>query len=563
MKILIADDSPTNVKQLEIIARRMGHLPVTAVDGQSAVDLYKAESPDLVFMDIMMPGMDGIAAAQEIRTVSTDKWTPIIFYSALDRMQDIVHGLEAGGDDYVVKPASAQLLQAKINAYARLLAFQDKEQAYIEELENWRLEAEEQSRLGAHVMARLTDSGGLHDPMVSSFNLPAETFSGDLLCAERTPAGVLYVMLADATGHGLSAALTAMPISQTFYSMTAKGFPLSSIATELNRKLRTILPADRFVAATLAAVDVNNQTVELWNGGNPDALFVNRDGKVAMQWASLHPPLGILPEPLFSSMTDTTVFEEPGDLVLCSDGLLEAEDPQGRWLGLDGTVALLAGTSDAKARFQRILTGVETHLGGRSGRDDISCMLVSLPIERRHAFRFAPPKPVHRGGGVSEWRLALHYSASELRYLDVVPAVLGFMSQLEVLKPHQGALFLIISELFNNALDHGLLGLDSAIKNTTGGFEQYMQQRGERLAGLNQGHIAMGFQIHEVDGRAVLDIDIADSGAGFDYARLTLDHALDDDPMRPFGRGIALVRSLCAETVYSGAGNKVWVRYLL
>ncbi len=562
LKILIADDTPTNVKQLEILARRSGHVALVATDGQSAVDLFKAESPDLVFMDIMMPGMDGITAVQHIRAISTDKWTPIIFYSALDRMQDIVRGLEAGGDDYVVKPASTQLLQAKINAYARLLALQHKEQSYIEELKSWRSDAEEQSRLGAHVMARLTDADGLRDQMVHSFNLPAETFSGDLLCAARTPAGVLNVMLADATGHGLSAALSAMPMTQTFYSMTNKGFPLSSIAAELNRKLKSILPPDRFVAATLAAVDVHNQTVELWNGGNPGVLFVNREGRVSMQWTSLHPPLGILPDKIFSGMTETAVFQEPGDLVLCSDGLVEAEDPEGHWLGLDGTVALLAQASDVQARFRSVLEGVEAHLGGRSGRDDISFMMVTVPIERRQQFRFTAPAPRHQGG-VAEWRLNLFYSASELHYLDVVPAVLGLMIQVVSLKPHQGALFLIISELFNNALDHGLLRLDSATKKSVGGFETYMQQRTERLARLEQGHIALSFLIHDDENRAVLDIDVTDSGSGFDYEDLLQEPGTDAEESRPYGRGIALVRSLCADVVFSGVGNRVWARYLL
>jgi two-component system, HptB-dependent secretion and biofilm response regulator len=562
LKILIADDTPTNVKQLEILVRRLGHVPVLATDGQSAVDQFKAESPDLVFMDIMMPGMDGITAVKQIRAIPTEKWTPIIFYSAMDRMQDILRGLEAGGDDYVVKPASIQLLHAKINANARLLALQHKEQSYIEELKSWRLEAEEQNRLGAHIMARLTDAEGLRDPMVHSFNLPADTFSGDLLCAARTPAGVLNVMLADATGHGLSAALSAMPMTQTFYSMTAKGFPLSSIAGELNRKLKAILPADRFVATTLAAVDVNNQTVELWNGGNPDALFVNHEGKISMRWASLHPPLGILPDKVFSGMTETAVFMEPGDMVLFSDGLVEAENPDGQWLGMDGAVALMAGASNSQTRYTRMLHGVEEYLGGHSGRDDISFMMVSVPIERRQVFRFTPPTPRHHGG-VAEWRLNLHYSATELHYIDVVPAVLGFMIQVSVLRPHQGALFLIISELFNNALDHGLLGLDSATKNSVAGFETYMQQRTERLSRLEEGYIALSFLVHEDEGRAVLDIDLSDSGLGFDYESLSRDDVSAIDDSRPHGRGIALVRSLCGEVIFSGVGNRVWARYLL
>ncbi|KAF0100531.1 MAG: response regulator with CheY-like receiver domain and winged-helix DNA-binding domain [bacterium] len=562
LKILIADDTPTNLKQLEIVSRRAGHQPILAADGETAVALYQSESPDLVFMDIMMPGMDGIEAVQRIRALPTEKWTPIVFYSALDSMQDILRGLQAGGDDYLVKPASTQLLQAKLNAYARLLTLQQKELGYIEELKSWRQEAEEQARLGAHVMARLTDAEGLCDPMVESFNLPAETFSGDLLCAARGPGEVLNVMLADAAGHGLSAALSAMPLTQAFYSMTAKGFPLTSIAEELNRKLKAILPADRFVAATLASVDVRNQTVEVWNGGNPDAAFLTVDGKVSMQWASSHPPLGILPPALFSGVSETVVFHEPGQLVLCSDGLVEAENPDGRWLGLAGSLDLLLGAADPTLRFAALRAGLERHLSGRPGRDDISCMLVQVPIERRRAVRIAAPAPVHRGH-VEEWRLGLTFSASELRYIDVVPAVVGIMTQVQALKPHQGSLFLVISELFNNALDHGLLGLDSSTKNLIGGWEIYMQHRAERLAGLDNGSINLSFLVHEEEDRAVLDIDVADSGPGFDHEawRQRLESAADEN--RTHGRGLALVRGLCADLKFPGAGNRVWARYLL
>lgn len=561
LTILIVDDTPTNAKQLEAVARKLGHTAVLAGDGVEAIDKYKASKPDLIFMDIMMPVMDGITAARHIRELATDRWTPIIFFSALDQMQDIVRGLEAGGDDYIVKPASLQILRAKINSYARVLALQQEVKANTEELHNWRLDAEEQSRLGAHVMARLTDAAGLRDPMVRHFNMPADTFSGDLLCAARAPGEVLNVLLADAAGHGLAAALSAMPLTQAFYSMTAKGFPLPSIAEELNRKLKAILPADRFVAATLASIDVRNQTVEVWNGGNPDALFINARGEVAMQWASHHPPLGILPDKLFSGMTETVVFHEPGDLVLCSDGLTEAENPEGAWFGIQGVHGSLSRATDSEHRFTELMSGIEQHLAGRPGRDDISALLVSVPIDRRRQIRIDAPTQAHRGQ-FSEWSLNLSFGAQELRYLDVVPAALGLVTQVHILKPHQGSLFLILSELFNNALDHGLLGLDSATKSWIGGFELYMRQRGERLAKLSNGRIDISALLHQEGARAVLDISITDTGPGFDYeCCLNAANHLEAGHELPYGRGIALVKNLCEEVVYSGNGNKVWARY--
>ena len=563
LTILIVDDTPTNAKQLEAVARKLGHATILAGNGEEAIAKFQSGKPDLVFMDIMMPVMDGITAVQHIRALPSEKWTPIVFFSALDQMQDIVRGLEVGGDDYIVKPASLQILRAKINSYARVLSLQQEVQANATELRNWRLDAEEQSRLGAHVMARLTDAAGLRDPMIRHFNMPAETFSGDLLCAARAPGEVLNVLLADASGHGLAAALSAMPMTQAFYSMTAKGFPLPSIAEELNRKLKAILPSDRFVAATLAAIDVRNQTVEVWNGGNPNAMFINACGEIAMQWASAHPPLGILPDKLFSGMTETVVFHEAGDLVLCSDGLTEAEDPDGAWLGIQGVRNCLASSGDSDQRFANLLGGVEAHLAGYPGRDDISAMLVSVPIDRRLRPRFdAPSHALH--GHISEWRLDLSFGAQELRYIDVVPAVLGFVTQVQALKPHQGSLFLIFSELFNNAMDHGLLGLDSATKSWIGGFELYLHQRSERLEGLRRGRIDIAFLLHQEETRAFLDISMTDTGPGFDFERgLNNTAALGIENQMAYGRGIALVKNLCEQVVYSGNGNKVWVRYLV
>jgi anti-sigma regulatory factor (Ser/Thr protein kinase) len=145
----------------------------------------------------------------------------------------------------------------------------------------------------------------------------------------------------------------------------------------------------------------------------------------------------------------------------------------------------------------------------------------------------------------------------------MVPSILGFISQIKILKPHQGALFLVISELFNNALDHGLLGLDSKTKDFIGGFEIYLNQRTERLERLNDGRIDLSFQIHQNDDQAVLDISIQDSGPGFDYEEKANNANALQGGGQAHGRGIALVRNLCSEVVYSGVGNKVWVRYIL
>lgn len=561
LKILLVDDNPINVKLLEVVAGKLGHAVVIALDGVEAIEKFQSDAPDLIFMDVMMPRLGGIEAAQRIRALPCDRWVPIVFFSALDGIADILRGFEIGGDDYLVKPANPEVIRAKINSYARILAMQDESRRYSAELVAWREEAEEQSQLGQYIIGRLLDSEGLRDPMVEWLNTPAQSFSGDLVCATRGPGDILYVMLADAAGHGLSAALTALPLTQVFHGMAVKGFPIHTMAEELNGRLKAFLPIDRFVAASLAAIDTRNQTIEVWNGGNPDILFIADDGTVSMRWPSRHPPLGILPPSLFSSATETVNYSHPGEMVLFSDGIIEAEDPDGLRLNMHGLEALL-GAAPVGARLRAIETGVHRHLAGRAEHDDLSAIVIQVPIERRETPR--PPQPVTQPvEHFSDWRLELSWGASELRTMDVVPAMLGFMAQIKSLQPHQGQLFLIISELFNNALDHGVLGLNSGTKNEEGGFERYLDEREQRLATLNDGRIDMGFHLHMRGDLPVLDIQVKDSGQGFDYSAYLGDTATADSLYQIHGRGIFLVRSLCAEISYGENGNAVFARYAL
>ncbi|NWG86477.1 MAG: fused response regulator/phosphatase [Hydrogenophilaceae bacterium] len=563
LKVLIVDDTVANAKLVETVVNRLGNASILAENGQKALQLFEAEQPDLVLMDVMMPVMDGITATRELRErLRTGKrWVPILLLSALDDITDIVRGLEAGADDYVVKPVNIQLLKAKIQNFTHQVEMQEQILQHTTELERWHTLAQQQSELGSHIMDRLINTEGLRNTLVSQFNIPAETFSGDLICAARTPDDIMHLLLADATGHGLPAALTAIPIAGAFYRMTEKGFPISSIAREMNLKLRQFLPADRFVAATLAAIDVKDQIVEIWNGGNPSALLIGENGNLLKEWHSQHPPLGVLPEAAFSEHIEAIGYQEDCNLLICSDGLWEAEDGDGRRIDRARVLDLFAATE----RDQH-LTGlqalVQNHLAGAPALDDISGLLAWIPIERRALPRIdsSPAKPhlVHSG----EWHLAISYWAEELKSLDVVPALLDLICQVQALRPHKGSLFIILSELYNNALDHGLLRLDSSLK-AGGGFEQYMQQREAALGQLAEGRIDMSFWLHSTEDESVLDIKVSDSGPGFDYRQYLDEQDLLRQTALPHGRGLALIRSLCSQLRYAGNGNQVIARYVL
>jgi diguanylate cyclase (GGDEF)-like protein len=120
MKILLVDDSATIRAATSSMLVKMGYAVVVAENGEEALLAYKREHPDLVLMDVMMPVMDGYVAAQRIRSEHAQDWIPIIFLSGADDEQHLERGIRAGGDDYLIKPCSYVVLDAKIRAMQRI-----------------------------------------------------------------------------------------------------------------------------------------------------------------------------------------------------------------------------------------------------------------------------------------------------------------------------------------------------------------------------------------------------------------------------------------------------------
>ncbi len=121
-KILVADDSASNRHILAAVLRRLGHTVDLAEDGAQAVDLFGASEYDVVIMDVMMPVMDGYEATRRIKALSTDRWVPVIFLSALDTDENLITGLDSGADDYLAKPVNFAILEAKLRALSRTIA---------------------------------------------------------------------------------------------------------------------------------------------------------------------------------------------------------------------------------------------------------------------------------------------------------------------------------------------------------------------------------------------------------------------------------------------------------
>jgi len=427
-------------------------------------------------------------------------------------------------------------------------------------LEEYSDRIDEEQRVGSFIMGRMTGMQAQLVPYVHRYIKSADHLSGDILIAAVTPNNCVHILLADAVGHGLTAAINVLPLCQSFYDLTGKGFSIEEIAIELNSLVNKFMPVDRFVSAALVSINRQTRVIEVWNGGIPAPQLFSLEGRLLHSYAPRNLPLGILPDKDFPSKPEILYYDEDCQLCLFSDGLLEACSPQGEHFGNGRVVEVFANTAH-DSRFGALVDELDRHLQGQPAHDDISLVLVDVSAEIDIEVLPVHPDAQKIIEKSDDWRIAVSLGANELKYLDVVPLLTQIIAKIHVTREHHSALFLILSELFNNALDHGDVYLDSGIKLGHDGFDKFLQLRETRMQELSSGRIDIEIERVLIEGKQAVKMHVVDSGKGFDYTAL---QAPSESQVKQVqhGRGITLMKSMAYKLEYSGSGNEVVVYYI-
>ncbi|MCO7518249.1 MULTISPECIES: fused response regulator/phosphatase [unclassified Pseudomonas] len=538
LTVLVAEDGAADRLLLAQIVRRQGHEVLTAENGEQAVALFARHRPQLVLLDALMPVMDGFEAARQIKALAGEALVPIIFLTSLNEEQALVRCLEAGGDDFMAKPYSAVILGAKIRAMDRLRRLQATVLEQRDQITRHHHHLLNEQRVAKAVFDKVAHAGCLNASNIRYLQSPYALFNGDLLLAAFTPSGDMHVLLGDFTGHGLPAAVGAMPLAEVFYGMTAKGYGLVETLREMNAKLKRILPVDMFCCALLLNLSFQRATVEVWNGGMPDGYRLSAAGEVLAVLPSRHLPLGILSAEQFDDSTEVMPLAAGERLFLLSDGVVDSADAQERLFGVQRLREVLASNRQPACLFDEVMQAL-ARFGGQT-RDDISL----CDIRMLGPGQVAAPAVVYSDSGRSsplDWSLRFELRGESLRRFNPVPYLVQLLQEIHGLRPSSGRLHSVLSELYSNALEHGVLGLNSRLKQDAQGFAEYYRQRAERLAGQVGGFVCIGLRVEPQGAGGRLMIEVRDSGEGFDVAQV-----LADGPAAQgfSGRGLSLVRSL-------------------
>jgi len=363
--------------------------------------------------------------------------------------------------------------------------------------------------------------------------------------------------ISDGTGHGLAASLGVMPVVQPFYAMTQKGFGLSTIVREVNRKVREWLPVGRFVAATLVSIDPRDGQLLVWNGGTPPVVLLDADGRELQRFHSRNLPLGILDDASLDDTLERYSLPVDAHVIACSDGVVEAQSDTGEDFGMDRLIQA-AASAPRERRMAAMNAALHEHLKGASAHDDLSLLIVDCA--NLHATgRDADARDSRdRQDVVPNWSFRTELTCDDLRSTDVIARFTGTMERMGLPERHRTNLFVVLSELFSNALDYGLLLIDPALRTQAGdGMDRHLALRSKRLRLLSEGAICVELDVDARTSRCAR-VRVFDSGDGFDWRK-----ELARDDAAQARRGLQLVRALCASVRFSERGNEVTAIYEL
>jgi sigma-B regulation protein RsbU (phosphoserine phosphatase) len=372
-RVLLVDDVKTNLDIL-VEGLKKDHKLSLALDGEMALQVAARNPPDLVLLDIMMPGLDGYEVCRRLRERPETAEVPIMFLSSLEEVQNKTLGFEAGANDYLTKPFEMLEVKARVRSLLKAKAYNDavKEQLASE----LRIAREIQMGMLPHNFQGIEETYGIN---VGAVLQPAREVGGDLygLCAAGTER--LVVFLGDVSGKGIPASLFMVRTISLVQLLAREIAEPELILARLNAELAAENPSGMFVTFLCAVFEPASGRLKLANAGHCRPVLLSPGQSPRWAVKRLGTALGLEPGLEFER-TECTLHK--GDtLMLYSDGVSEAFNAQEECYGNERLLAdagALSGES-APAMCEGLLQKVRAFAGSAPQSDDIA--IVALKTE--------------------------------------------------------------------------------------------------------------------------------------------------------------------------------------
>jgi phosphoserine phosphatase RsbU/P len=369
-RILIVDDVKANVDVL-VEALRGDYKLSIALDGENALRNAEKNPPDLVLLDIMMPGIDGYEVCRRLRASEQTREIPIMFLSSLEDVQDKARGFEMGANDYLTKPFEILEVKARVRSLVKAKAYADAVREAMER--DLSIAREIQMGILPSDLSPCTKDTGLD---IYAMIEPAKHVGGDLYEVLRVGEDRVVVVIGDVSGKGIPAALF-MAVSVTLVRTMARQFEKpEEILSRLNDELAAQNPRGMFVTMACLVFDLRSGRVTGASAGHNPLVLIGSEGPPRFVFPCSGTIAGLFPEtPYTSESMDLT----PGDtLVLYTDGVTEAFNTKDEMFGNDRLLECIGQdrSQPAAKTVDNILESVRKFATGAAQSDDITILAI-------------------------------------------------------------------------------------------------------------------------------------------------------------------------------------------
>lgn len=398
-KILLVDDNPSMRTIPRLLLRKWGYEVFEASDGQEALDILEREPIGMVISDWMMPNLSGIELCRKIRERQTDRYTYLILCTSKGEKADLIEGMEAGADDFLVKPLSTEDLRVRVRAGQRILELERGLADRNEDLRgtNLKLQTAYERIEGDLKAAAWMQLELLPAPSPRMLGIESEWLfqpslyvAGDTFNIFPVDDRQIGFYLLDVSGHGVPAAMLSITLSMILTPEPVHGTllkrpnPLSGreeaveppdVVRELNQRFQS--KDDSYFTMIYGLLDSQSGAFTLTQAGHPSPIVLHpcHDPELLGDGGA---PVGMWPDMEYEAIRGQL---QSGDrLVLYSDGVIECAKPDGEQFGEQRLMGHLKTANGATLRrmLDDLASAMRAWRGGSEFDDDVSLLAIEF-----------------------------------------------------------------------------------------------------------------------------------------------------------------------------------------
>jgi len=522
--ILAVDDTPENLDVVKGILAQ-DYVVKVAINGQMALKIAEKQPPDLVLLDVMMPGMDGHEVCRRLKANPVTRDVPVIFLTAMDQTSDEAQGFNLGAADYIAKPVNPPILEARVRTHLALKESMDELQKAYGIIKSQKDRMEEELNIGRNIQMSMLPLEFPAFPERDEFSVhallkPAREVGGDFYDFFFISPNEICLVVGDVSGKGVPAALF-MAVTKTMIKTRAMDDPSpASIVTRVNDEMSEDNPSSMFVTLFIIICDVTTGECRFTNAGHNPPYIQRKSGRQEILDQRHGPIIGAMEGLAYRE--DRVQLQAGDQLFVFTDGVTEAMDPDGGFYDESRLEDFLRKSKHGSVEelVNDSLNSVETFAAAADQFDDITLLAFSLD----------------RDPGESDRRQFKLSIAPEFEEIDRLNSELAkFAEENDLPAAVVGKLNIAMDDLVNNIISYGLdEGYDQSI-------EIDCSYSGKRL-----------------------EIEVIDGGKPFNpFENLQVDTSASLEDRELGGLGRLLVRELMDEVDYERRRQKNVVKLII